>query len=504
MITINEKTIIEFTIRECIKVYGLNPSLEDLLIDNIINRALMYSSQTIPKTNETQLVKNNDSIVLFFLNRFINNIRNYKIESELNLDGGKGEYINSKQELNMHSYLSIKKITEDKLKSRMQVSDRIKASSTRKVFNHEIGHALQTSFEGKIGFNDTKFSALLNRLAAHYPDVFNAYHDLKQGNLIITKKGMDVVRKNDKYEKVRNFYAPNSYTTYLDEIFNEDEALKVTGITSSQFSYDMGNGIARDVYNYESSNYRITPYARMMKILLGEKRTFYSMYNDSIIAYDYFDNFLECADVAFASEKTHPPMYTILEKMHIIKTSKDLNQVASECIKLDLFFTKCLEEKINKALENSNLSNEQIHILMERVNDFSSNLLKSNSLLPAHQIINSINEKLEKKLIYKKENATEEDYLKILEDMYEARLIGDEDNYKIISQKEAIIRGQLFKGIPPLESDYSNLNKQGKVNVLIFKMKEALDNSLLDDYLYYQANLKNVQLNKSDESGLKV
>lgn len=406
MITINEKNILEFAIREIISVYGLNSSLEGLFINNIRKRALMYENQSVPKTSETQIVKNNGSIVLFFLNRFINNIRNYNIESELNLDGGKGEYVNSRQELNMHSYESIKSITKDKLESRMQVDDKVLASSTRKVFNHEIGHALQTSFEGGIGFNDTKFSELLNSLATHYPDIFKNYYDLEQSDLTIAKKGMDVVRKKDKYEKARNFYAPNSYTTYLDEIFNEDEALSVTGVESSQFSYDMGNGISRDVYNYESSNYRITPYARMMKIILGDKRNFYSMYNDSIVAYDYFDSFLDCADAAFTSERLYPPMYMVLEKMHKIKTSKDLNKVAKECTELDLFFTKCLEEKVNKALENPNLSAKQIQILIAKVKDFSSNLLKSSSLLPANMIVNSINAELNRRLTYVNDNVS--------------------------------------------------------------------------------------------------
>ena len=380
-------------ISEIVDVYGLNSACKKILEKNILKRVELYAGVSPILTSETRIIKNPEDTIGFFLNRLINNIRKYNIETELNLDGGKGEYIDTYQQLNMHSFESIKRVTRDKMSSRISaIDDKTLNLATAKVFDHEVGHALQTSFEGTIGVDDRNFKNLLDRLNKKYPSIFNSYDDLVPENLSIQKKGMKVTRKNDKYAKARAFYAPNAYSTHLDEIFNEEEALAVTNVLNPQMEYNYGDDFSRPIYNYESSNYRITPYATMMKILLGNKRTFHSMYIDSISTYVYFDEFLSESSEVFKDNK--PPMINILKALESIKSGKNMSEVASQSLKLDLFFAKCLETKINKVISSQTLSGDQIDVLLSKVDMFQEQLIKSSKKLKTSTIISGLKKKL--------------------------------------------------------------------------------------------------------------
>lgn len=529
MLTIEEKTMIETTIKEYIRIYQLNPSLEALLIRNIEKRIELYEGESFSLMDETKIIKRGDSLAYFFLNRFLNNIRNCNIESELNLDGGKGEYINSKQELNLHSFASIQQVTKNKLQDRFLPDSETLKKATLKVFDHEVGHALQTSFTGTIGYNDTKFIELLNALHTNSPSLFNSYQELSLAPLQMTKKGMDVVRKKDKYEQARAFYAPNSYTTYLDEIFNEDEALHVSDIKSAQFHYPYDSDTSRAVYNYESSNYRITPYASMMKILIGKKHTFEVMYGDSVKLYAYFDNFTKEAQTFFSSDKRNvPPMYVVLEKLHLIKSGKNLNEVKENCFELDLFFTKCLETKINKFLANPQLSEKQLEELLDMVNLFEQNLMQSNKRLPANQIIDFIKDQLNQRLVNTDETILDlldelddekqvvkspqesnadlyQVYSNILEGMYQARLIDDIVHYQEKLNELNICESKIDKvDASVFVKDFFVMQFDEKIQFLLFQMKKAVFSGELDDYLYYQANFRSVLENITLEEGQKL
>lgn len=383
---------LDIVINEIASVYNLNNEQANLVKQNIIKRVKMYRNMSPNFTNdEVKIVANSSDIGDFFINRLVTNIRNYDFDQTYNRDNTlKGAYTSKNQALYVGNYKFIEDITLDKLKNRIQnVDPEMLRKASLNVFNHELGHALQTSFKGKYGNNDNKYMQLINNLSTKYPNEFKLQATEEVLNTM--QKGMIVTRKDDKSKDARNFYSKNAYITHLDEIFNEDEALRITGVNQPQFSYDMGNGFSKNIYNYQSSNYKITSYGKMMKIVMGEKLTFKAMYEDSMVAYEFFDQFKDISDKIYHGK---PPMFNILESLNKIKSESSLN----ESLKLDLFLTICLQRRVAHDLKNPNLTQEDIDKIKNYTSEFNSQMTKNPNLVTQQiQIISSIQNMISKK-----------------------------------------------------------------------------------------------------------
>lgn len=383
---------LDIVINEITSVYNLNNEQANLIKQNIIKRVKMYRNISPNFTNdEVKIVANSSDIGDFFINRLVTNIRNYDFDQTYNRDNTlKGAYTSKNQALYVGNYKFIEDITLDKLKNRIQnVDTEMLRKASLNVFNHELGHALQTSFKGKYGNNDNKYMQLINNLSTKYPNEFKLQATEEVLNTM--QKGMIVTRKDDKSKDARNFYSKNAYITHLDEIFNEDEALRITGVNQPQFSYDMGNGFSKNIYNYQSSNYKITSYGKMMKIIMGEKLTFKAMYEDSIVAYEFFDQFKDISDKIYHGK---PPMFNILESLNKIKSESSLN----ESLKLDLFLTICLQRRVAHDLKNPNLTQADIDKIKNYTSEFNSQMTKNPNLVTQQvQIISNIKNMISKK-----------------------------------------------------------------------------------------------------------
>lgn len=383
---------LDIVINEITSVYNLNNEQTNLIKQNIIKRVKMYRNISPNFTNdEVKIVANSSDIGDFFINRLVTNIRNYDFDQTYNRDNTlKGAYTSKNQALYVGNYKFIEDITLDKLKNRIQnVDTEMLRKASLNVFNHELGHALQTSFKGKYGNNDNKYMQLINNLSTKYPNVFKLQATEEVLNTM--QKGMIVTRKDDKSKDARNFYSKNAYITHLDEIFNEDEALRITGVNQPQFSYDMGNGFSKNIYNYQSSNYKITSYGKMMKIIMGEKLTFKAMYEDSIVAYEFFDQFKDISDKIYHGK---PPMFNILESLNKIKSESSLN----ESLKLDLFLTICLQRRVAHDLKNPNLTQDDIDKIKNYTSEFNSQMTKNPNLVTQQvKIISNIKNMISKK-----------------------------------------------------------------------------------------------------------
>lgn len=377
---------LNIVINEITLAYNLSNEQASLIKQNIISRAKMYQNMNPNFPNyETKIVVNSSDIGDFFINRLVTNIRNYDFDQTYNRNNTlKGAYTSKDQSLYVGNYKFIEDITLDKLQNRIHnVDTEMLKKATLNVFNHEMGHALQTSFKGKYGNNDNRYIQLINNLSTKYPNDFK----LQATDEVLSsiQEGMKATRKDDKNKDAREFYAKNAYTTHLDEIFNEDEALRVTGANQPQFSYDMGNGFSKNIYNYQSSNYKITSYGRMMKIVMGEDLTFKAMYEDSIVAYEFFDQFKDISDKVYQGK---PPMFNILDSLNKIKSESSLN----ESLKLDLFLTTCLQRRVAHDLKNPNLTQDDINKIKNYISEFNSQMTKNPNLVTQQdQIISNIN-----------------------------------------------------------------------------------------------------------------
>lgn len=229
----------------------------------------------------------------------------------------------------------------------------------------------------------------MSSLSTKYPRLFS--FDKGSEVLSPTHEGMKVIRKNDKYKDARDFYAKNAYTELLDEIFNEDEALKITGVNEPQFMYDMGNGNYKNIYNYQSSNYKITSYGRMMKIIMGSEISFKSMYEDSIYTYKFFDQFTNLSSKVFGNKI---PMYNILNSLEKIKNSSSL----IESQKLDYFLTSCLKQKVSYDLNSGEVDIDRINEIRSYIEEFSNQMVRNPKVISSSdKIIMDINEVLNEK-----------------------------------------------------------------------------------------------------------
>lgn len=511
----SEQEKINIVINEINKVYNLDSKKINIIKDNIIKRSELYKN-VVPNinNNEISFINNPSTLTDILLNRLINNIRIYNFEEQINLNAtDKGTYTSKEQKIHLESYGFVKQISREKLKNRIQnVTEETINKSTLKVINHEFGHVLQTSFNGINGNNNEKIEQLLNNLNSKYPEVFKSYNSFSNKNMEEIQHGMTVIKPQKietEEEKARNFYFLNAYTTNIDEIFNEDEALKITNINEPQFSYEYGNGFNKKIYNYESSNYRITSYARMMKLIMGQDRVYKSMYEDSFETYKFFDQFINISEEVFNKNKTktQPPMFHILNCLENIKKNNNLEDMN----KLDLFFTNVLKQKIIHELKNPNLNMESLNEIINIVKEFKNHMLENkNIMLEQKQIILEIQNMIDKK--YKelkkpiisnaKENILEENkenteyfYKKMIESIKSY-------NHTLSPEQKQQLMGQIFyyegyfiKNIKDNEAmDY--LNKVIN-DISTNKFEENVQNIIYNDL---QEKFKNIKSQNSNNN----
>lgn len=379
---------INIVLNEIQSVYGLTENTKNMLKDNIIKRASMYNGIT-PNINpeESSVIINPTSTVDVFLNRLVNNIRVYNLSNSYTSPNqlvDKGTYTDGSQTLRLESYNSIKDSIIDKFNSKgVSISNEQLDICVRKVFNHEIGHALQHSFKGNDGMINNNYNIVVSNLAQKYPNMFQVPNkiQIQQINGGVKPKESNIYSKLDKQ------------STLLDEIFNESEALEISNMKNSQFEYNMKHG-NKKIYNYDSSNYKITSYGNMMKIIMGNEKTYRAMYEDSDIIYNFFDQFKDISKEVFKTNDTTTPMHAILIGFDHVRNKSNMD-VAND---LDLFFTKCLEKRVYHDLKNPNISSEEISRITNYIEKFQNQMIKSpHNNLQQEIIINNIKELTKKR-----------------------------------------------------------------------------------------------------------
>lgn len=379
---------INIVLNEIQSVYGLTENTKNMLKDNIIKRSSLYNG-IIPNINpeESSIIINPTSTVDVFLNRLVNNIRVYNLSNSYtppNQLGNKGDYAGGSQTLGLESYNSIKDSVKDKFNNKgVSISNEQLDICVRKVFNHEIGHALQHSFKGNDGMINNNYNIVVSNLAQKYPNMFQVPNKIQIQQI----NGGVKPKENNIYSKL------DKNSTLLDEIFNESEALEISNMKTSQFEYNMKHG-DKKIYNYDSSNYKITSYGNMMKIIMGNEKTYRAMYEDSDIIYKFFDQFKDISKEVFKTNDTTTPMHAILIGLDHVRNNSNMD-VAND---LDLFFTKCLEKRVYHDLKNPNISNDEINRINNYIENFQNQMIRSsNNSLQQEIIINNLKELTKKR-----------------------------------------------------------------------------------------------------------
>ena len=143
---------------ELINVYHLNGEYINLIRDNIVLRCNYYKKIHLNFDNETIYINNSSTIMDFFLNRLLHNIRGYEYNNVYNLNNAEEEdYDIDTQKLKLSSLKAVSDVSINKLKNRLPDIDEDTARQiNKKIICHEFGHVFQTAFSGIIGNNDSK------------------------------------------------------------------------------------------------------------------------------------------------------------------------------------------------------------------------------------------------------------------------------------------------------------------------------------------------------------
>ena len=367
---------LDLLLKEISLVYHLNDEYISDIQENILLRANFYKNVKINFDNETIYVNNSSTSLDFFINRLIHNIRNYLYTNVYNPNNVEDEdYDVNTQTLKISNINTIGDISINKLKNRMpDVTPEIANIVNKKIISHEFGHALQTSYSGIVGTKDNKYKELIQNLNTKYPNIFIVpYYEQK---LVMRQNGLIPVDIQDGKDGIRQYYANKERIILIDDIFDEDEALQIYKLDRVQGKYELGQDCYKNIFNYESNNYKITTYARMMKYILGSNKSFRIMYQDGIEFYEFFDQFEKLATEIFKNgvETKKPVVSCILDSLERIKKTNSIKDI----LNLDLFFSKCLEKRV-KFFFKEKLSTDEINGVKKIVNEFSIILTKCRS-----------------------------------------------------------------------------------------------------------------------------
>jgi len=186
----------------------------------------------------------------------------------------------------------------------------------------------------------------------------------------------------------RTSYSGDSRFTWIDELLNETEALELTNSNDvheiwplqDENGKDSSSGNYVNVYNYLSGYSPFTGYGPILKSLLGKENTFRAEYISSVDIFRQFDQ--EYADIVQdvwgLDPQQYPPMKCLFLDFDDIRSRKHFNE--DIMLKLDEFFAKCYERKIDKIMtqSNGNLSPELREATLKEIETFQARLTTNN------------------------------------------------------------------------------------------------------------------------------
>ena len=403
--------------------------IKELMV-NIIEKYERCGLNTI-KDEQQYIIKNNNNEYLiedFFLNRLLFNVTSFEIKDS----GGRADYSDYQRKISLNRN---KLATLLDRYSTMSFTDEQKFLAAKKVVMHEFEHALQTSFEQGPYINDFEhYKSLYNRLlSANLNIQLNEIYDGRKlfqymGNGRRIQSGLIGSNDHDLYKKYTGtFYLSpndNKYTSEnnINEIFNESEALLMSG-SDEKKQETLPSGNRMNVRNIESSNFLITNYGFMLKMLLGEQRTFNGMYLDRKVIIDYFNiHYGKIFEQIFGEHlRKKYPNTNIVDGWSILHMAineakysyedgaKEFSEVCH--VKLNLALSLCFEKMIKERIDLG----ESFESIKQQWNEFANLSLynsdvQKNNTLPHAQILNNLREYIKQQNLNNNFNQSDQGY----------------------------------------------------------------------------------------------
>lgn len=301
------------------------------IYDNITLEQDNYDKYPIKSKGEKYPIED------FFLNRLLRNVWKFDLGSLYKGDYTPDSLCVSFNEEKIKSQLS-KFINKDR-----KDFTELDLIARKKVIMHEFKKAMQTRFE---------ISSLDLRYRETYKKIIENIKLIKNGKYSHEVHSYEYLRDKDYFGEKESYISTGLHysetvkgiKTYrdvdgfdnLNEIFNETESLEMAEAVKQTYRvYD--NKYYYEIRNMESSNFEITNYGNLIKILLGDSMTFESMYLDANKGFIYFnDEYGDIFKKYFNNDKD--AVENLIIQINKIKIDKDLNdhlllqKVLSECM----------------------------------------------------------------------------------------------------------------------------------------------------------------------------
>ena len=368
-----------------------NKKYRDFIKTDVARRCSMYE-QEIPSISTKddgcnayiiKPVNGKYSLEDFLLNRLMLGLRDVSFIGAL--EGNGGEYIAADKTLNVNAG-KIDFLVRDKAKRHTGLQGK-NVKIVQKTIEHELGHCYKSLFNdgfkaplGNGREQDEMYKKLIDALLKFENGKYKGQikslkdFDLEEYSSLL-KTGVSDSRANYDYD---------ARFGWIDELLNETEALELTNSNDIHDTLPLQDRNGRDsvsgnyvnVYNYLSGYRSFTGYGPILKSVLGKENAFRAEYISSVDIFKQFDQ--EYADIVkdvwgLDSQK-YPPMKCIFMDFNDLLNNKPFDE--NIMLKLDEFFAKCYEKKVEKVITqgNGNLSPELKESTLKEIETFQSRL----------------------------------------------------------------------------------------------------------------------------------
>lgn len=317
----------------------------------------------------------------FLLNRLMLGLREVSFTGAL--EGNGGEYVAHDKMLNVNEG-ELDSLARDKATRHRGLQGK-NVQIVQKTIEHELGHCYKSLFNdgfkaplGRGREQDEMYKKLI--------DALSKFENGKYASQIKSLKDFDLEAYSDVIKTgvgdSRASYSGDSRFTWIDELLNETEALELTNSNDVQEIWPLQDENGRDsssgnyvnVYNYLSGYRPFTGYGPILKSLLGKENAFRAEYISSVDIFKQFDR--EYADIVQdvwgLDPQKYPPMKCIFLDFDDIRSRKHFDE--NIMLKLDEFFAKCYERKVEKIMAQGNLSPELRESTLREIETFQSRL----------------------------------------------------------------------------------------------------------------------------------
>ena len=498
-----------------------NKKYRNFIKTDIARRCEMYE-QTIPTISTKddscnayiiKPVNGEYSFEDFLLNRLMLGFREVSFTGAL--EGNGGEYIAADKTLNVNAG-TIESLAKDKAKRHTGLQGK-NVQIVQKTIEHELGHCYKSlfndGFKAPLG-NGREQDEMYKKLI----DALSKFENGKYASQIKSIKDFDL----EEYSSViktgvndsRVTYSYDSRMSWVDELLNETEALELTNSNDvheiwplqDENGRDSASGNYVNVYNYLSGYRSFTGYGQILKSLLGKENTFRAEYISSVDIFKQFDQ--EYADIVQdvwgLDPQKYPPMKCIFMDFDDLLNNKHFDE--NIMLKLDEFFAKCYERKVEKVMAQSNgtLSPELKEATLKEIETFQSRLTtnddpnKRESL--AHNVIfNNLRTRINELSIQNNQPEIVED-----DKSQQQEEVVQQDNQqsgKTDSQKMKFIKG-FIQAYDDTEEEYQYEKRANDDVMDIKRLQEIIETNGMNRML--TVDLDGKWIGRPDEEDFKV